>query len=180
MVPCFFLNPNWWEGIGLFFSTKGVRRSSIFSRILDRIGRRLIGLYDVMLSEFFPVLRSLWFVLHSTDRESIRFIVWRYIFVYCSEAFWESSWRTFPVFNNDFTHRAKGWFTFTTMANTGLAHPCHCLLSTPAYSLSQHIQHNKLKFTYNTAFLHQSATLCGISLLETQHSLSSVQSVATI
>jgi hypothetical protein len=55
MVPCYFLNPNWWEGIILFFSIVGVNRwSGIFSRILDRIGWRLIGLYDAMSSEFFP------------------------------------------------------------------------------------------------------------------------------
>ena len=81
-VLCFLLNKNWWEGISLLSSMMGVSRwSSIFYRILDRIGRRLIGRYDAMSSDFFPVLRSLWFVLHSTDKESVQFVVLRYIFV---------------------------------------------------------------------------------------------------
>ena len=54
MVPCLFLNPNWWDDIRLLSCIVGVSRlSSIFSRILDRIGRRLIGQHDALSSEFF-------------------------------------------------------------------------------------------------------------------------------
>ena len=53
MVPCFFLNPNWWDAMSLLSSIMGVSRwSSIFSRILDRSGRRLIGRYDVVMWSF--------------------------------------------------------------------------------------------------------------------------------
>jgi len=54
MVPCFFLNPNWWDGIRLLSSIMGVSRCvSIFSRILDRIGWKLLGRYDAMSCGFF-------------------------------------------------------------------------------------------------------------------------------
>jgi hypothetical protein len=49
MVLCSFLFPNWWESINLLSSILGVSRwRSIISRIFDKIGRRLIGRYDVI------------------------------------------------------------------------------------------------------------------------------------
>jgi len=82
---------------------------------------------------------------------------------------------THRTFNTDCTQRAKGWISFTTMANTGLAtHFCRLcppmplsLIDTSLLTVTQHIQ---LKFTYNTALLYQSSTLYGIPLSEPQHS----------
>ena len=57
MVVCFLLNPNWWSGIICVDCKMGcIRVMKSFSKTLERIGSRLIGLFDFTSSAGFPGL----------------------------------------------------------------------------------------------------------------------------
>lgn len=99
MVPCFFLKPNWCERISLLFSMMGGSRcSSIFSRILDRTGRRLIGRYDVMSFGFLPgfVIIMICPTFHWQGNYSILSMA-LYIYVIALRLLRDSSCRIFPM-----------------------------------------------------------------------------------
>ena len=57
MVPCFFLNPNWWLGIKFAESICGDSDFNIsLSNIFERTGDKLIGRYDVTCVTSLPDL----------------------------------------------------------------------------------------------------------------------------